>query len=111
VRPRIAPVVAAALVLVAGQHPADQATAKVVRDGKSAPANSAVDAGGTRLHPGRPPQIPYSLIGAISSDSHWFAPCVFWPWRWFGAPSSQREGHIGRLPDRPMVGWILPPLP
>ena len=53
-RPTIPRTIVAALVLVLCQEMADQAVAKVVRTGRSAPSNPAVEEGGLHLVPGPP---------------------------------------------------------
>ena len=137
--PRVARVAVAALVLVLCRGMTDQSAAKVVRDSAAAPSNPAVEAGGYHLKPQPLPQVPYSLIGALKSDAHWFTPnpwlstspwlstnswfasnpwfaqCARWSQRLFGSFSFSHRGSVGRLPghpsDRPSFQWIPPPLP
>jgi hypothetical protein len=70
----------AALALVLGQAACGQPMAKVVRDGK--PSNPAVEAGGYRPPVQPPPDVPYSLTGAVAaSEGTWFTHYALWPWR------------------------------
>jgi hypothetical protein len=93
--------ITAALVLVLCQETTDQAVAKVVRTGRSAPSNPAVEEGGLHLVPGPPPPIPYSLIGALALDSQVVGRCGFWsPWGFFGPLPFRRPGLFGPLPLR-----------
>jgi hypothetical protein len=78
-RPSIPHIIAVALLVVVCRGAVDQAGAKVVRDGKGAtPANPAVEAGGLRRQSAAPPQIPYSLIGAIAGQDRWIGACSIW---------------------------------
>jgi hypothetical protein len=125
-RPTIPLTIAAALVLVLCHEMTDQAVAKVVRTGRSAPSNSAVEEGGLHLAPGPPPPIPYSLIGALALDSQAVGRCAFWsPWGSFGPLPFRQPGLFSPLPFRqpfrqfaafpriqvlrPLVPWVSRP--
>ena len=114
-RPTIPLTIAAALVLILCQEMTDQAVAKVVRTGRSAPANPAVERGGLHLVPGPPPPIPYSLIGALALDSQVVGRCAFWPpWGLFGPlPFRQPFRQFGVGPRiqvlRPLIPWVSRP--
>jgi hypothetical protein len=138
-RPRIALIIAAALVLVLCEGMADQAAAKVVRINNAAPSNPAVEAGGLRLRHGAPPPVQYSLIGALAlppptqfsmagalaSQSRWLRQWAFWPCGSFGSLSFHHQSfhHFGpfglffpqtrpfRIPARPPIDWMLPLFP
>jgi hypothetical protein len=131
-RPYFALIIATVLVLVLCERMAGQAAAKVVQDEKAAPSNPAVEEGGYRLPPGTPPPpVPYSLVGALASESHWLAQCATWPWRFFGSASFHNQpflrpsffhppflhppflhpGPFGGIPPRSPINWTLPPLP
>jgi hypothetical protein len=93
--------ITAALVLVLCQETTDQAVAKVVRTGRSAPSNPAVEEGGLHLVPGPPPPIPYSLIGALALDSQVVGRCGFWsPWGFFGPLPFRQPALFSPLPLR-----------
>jgi hypothetical protein len=92
--------ITAALVLVLCQETTDQAVAKVVRTGRSAPSNPGVEEGGLHLVPA-PPPIPYSLIGALALDSQVVGRCGFWsPWGFFGPLRFRQPALFGPLPLR-----------
>jgi hypothetical protein len=100
-RPTIPLTIAAALVLVLCQEMSDQAVAKVVRTGRGAPSNPTVEEGGLHLAPAPPPQIPYSLIGALALDNQVVGRCGFWsPWALFGPLHFRQPGFFGPLPFR-----------
>jgi hypothetical protein len=114
-RPTIPLTIAAALVLVLCHEMTDQAVAKVVRTGRSAPSNSAVEEGGLHLAPGPPPPIPYSLIGALALDGQVVGRCGLWsPWGSFG-PLAFRQPfqQFGAFPRirvlRPLIPWVSRP--
>lgn len=126
-RPTIPLTIVTALVLVLCLEMSDQAVAKVVRTGRSAPSNPAVEEGGLHLVPGPPPPIPYSLIGALALDSQVVGRCAFWsPWGWFGPLPFRQSGLFGPLPFRqpfrqfgagprirvlrPLIPWASRPL-
>ena len=115
-RPTIPLIIATALVLVLCQEMTDQAVAKVVRTGRSAPANPAVEEGGLHLVPGPPPPIPYSLIGALALNNQVVGRCAFWsPWGLFGPlPFRQPFWQLGAVSRisvlRPLVPWVSRPL-
>jgi hypothetical protein len=94
-------IIAAALVLVLCQEMSDQAVAKVVRTGRSAPSNPAVEEGGLHLAPGPPPPIPYSLIGALALDSQVIGRCALWsPWGSVAPLPFRQPGLFGPFPFR-----------
>jgi hypothetical protein len=96
-RPNIANIIAVALLVVACRGVVEQAAAKVVRDGKGAtPANPAVEAGGIRRLPATPPQVPYSLIGAIASQDRWIGSCSIWQWGLLNSLSGHHTGGDAR---------------
>jgi hypothetical protein len=80
-RPRIHHFIAIALVLVVGHAAFDQAGAKVVHDGKGAPANPAIEMGGLHVPAGPSAQFPYSLVGAIANQNRQVGACDVWSWR------------------------------
>jgi hypothetical protein len=93
-RPLLRPIVAVLVFILCQQ--VSQAMARVVRDGKTAPSNPAVEAGGTRPAPQSPPQVPYSLIGALASEEA--AQSAAWvAANWFSRRCGSRHHRIGRL--------------
>lgn len=90
-RPRIMRIIAAVLVLVVCRAAVDQARATVVRDGRAGSGNPSVEAGGHPVAPGKPPLVPYSLIGAVQAESQWWIPNFTWPWRMFGSFGTHRR--------------------
>ncbi|MEA2739551.1 MAG: hypothetical protein QOH05_2858 [Acetobacteraceae bacterium] len=89
--PGIMRIVAGAFVLVLCRGAVDQGQATVVRDNRTAPANPAVEAGGHHPRSREAPYFPYSLIGAIASESQWCVPIIAWPWRLFGSASRSHD--------------------
>lgn len=83
-RTRIVCGIAATAILLLCLTGFQQASAKLVRDGKAAASNPAVEAGGHHLPSQPDPAIPYSMIGAVASEGHWIMQCALWPWRQFG---------------------------
>ena len=112
---RIRLILAAVAVLLVCRAAADQAGATVIRDGKAAPSNPAVEAGGKKpLGTGGdrvPDNIPYSLIGAFPISYPWFEPCLEWPWqflgriRWHRPPALPVARPLGRPIRRPPRRW------
>jgi hypothetical protein len=84
----------------------DQGAAKVVRGSDAPISNPAVEVGGHPLPPQPPPAIPYSVIGAIISESSWLMQCTLGPWRqfgsmrWFGHHRSFDGRRAERIPPR-----------
>jgi hypothetical protein len=106
---RIHLMMAAVAVLLLCRVAAEQAGATVVRDGKAAPSNPAVEAGGAKpvggVHERAPDNISYTLIGTLPMSSPWFQPCFEWPWQLFGRIRWHGPAALplGRPVERPVV--------
>jgi hypothetical protein len=83
--PRIMQIAFATLVLLMCRAGADQGRATVVRDSRAGSGNPAVEAGGYHLPHGPPPPVPYSLIGAIATESNSCVADAAWSRRWFSS--------------------------
>jgi hypothetical protein len=95
-RPRITHIIAAALVLVVCRATFEPTGARVTRDDKGTPANPAIEAGGHHLTNKNAAAIPYSFIGAISSESNPVGSCSIGSWRRLEALVLHRHGIRGR---------------
>jgi hypothetical protein len=111
--PHIVRLVALTLVLGLCRAETDQGHATVIRDGTGNPATPAIESGGHRLPPSHLPPVPYSLIGAPQTESHWYPAFVAWPWR--ALRSFSLHGHRGmKRVHATSIGndaVDLPPLP
>ena len=79
-RPRSVAILMAVLMGIVWLGAGDPAAARVVHDGRSAPSNPAIEAGG--VHPANKASrsIPYSEIGALANEGYWGRPYAVWPW-------------------------------
>lgn len=111
--PHIGRIVAVTLVLALGTAGTDQGQATVIRDGKGKPTIPVVESGGLRLLTHHSPPVPYSLIGAIQSESHWYAAYSVCPWRLFSAFPRHRFGGFRGVHAPPIADGFfgLPLLP
>ena len=94
-------IIAVAAVMVLCRAVADRSEATVVRDGKSARGNPAVEVGGHSLrakgHDDRPSfVVPASLFGAFGPGYPWLPSCVAWPLGGFGPFYWDRHGEVRR---------------
>lgn len=94
--PHLSRLLAVALVLILCQGATKQGQSTLVRDGKGSTAIPTVESGGHRVTHGQSPMVPYSMIGAISADNHWYPACVSWPWRMLRSFSLRRPVGRGR---------------
>jgi hypothetical protein len=95
--PRILQIAVAALVLILCRAGADESNAKVVRDGRAGLGNPPVEVGGYHLPHGRPPPIPYSLIGAIDNGGNSCTPSAAWRQQWLGAFGIHRHAFFRKI--------------
>ena len=102
----------AALLCAAWWMASTPAGAKIVRGGRTASSNPAIEAGGIRLMTNFAAPVSYSLIGAIANDSHQFGSCNVWGWPVFELFSLQRHGSHGGFFGQPFsIPSAIRPLP
>ncbi|HEY0185307.1 MAG TPA: hypothetical protein VGC09_21105 [Rhodopila sp.] len=101
-RPHLLRITAAVFVLLLCHAAASPAKATLVRGGRTDTGNPAAEPGGHRLTPGPPPPIPYSLIGAIATETSWRTQDPAWACQMFRSFGRHRLPRFGfsRLPIR-----------